>query len=158
MQQLKADIRQEQRRYKGLVTSTQGSFGFVRADEGQQHFLPPQQMQKVFPGDRIEFQLKTDDQGREFAAVEKLLESSLKVFCGKCLQHGKAWFVDMDLPRLNRKLFLPPQQRKGVKPGDWLQCQVSRHPVKDGRGQAAGGKRQTPQTQTHKCRDTRLSP
>jgi ribonuclease R len=137
LQQLKADIRQEQRRYKGLVTSTQGSFGFVRADEGQQHFLPPQQMQKVFPGDRIEFQLKTDDQGREFAAVEKLLESSLKVFCGKCLQHGKAWFVDMDLPRLNRKLFLPPQQRKGVKPGDWLQCQVSRHPVKDGRGQAA---------------------
>lgn len=137
LQQLKADIRHEERRFTGMVSSTQGSFGFVRADKGQQHFLPPPEMQKVFPGDRIEFQLKTDDQGREYAAVEKLLETSLKVFCGKCVQHGKAWFVDMDLPRLNRKLFLPPQQRKGIKPGDWLQCQLARHPVKDGKGQAA---------------------
>lgn len=137
LRQLKADIRHEERRFTGIVSSTQGSFGFVRADQGQQHFLPPPEMQKVFPGDRIEFQLKTDDQGREYAAVEKLLATSLKVFCGKCVQHGKAWFVDMDLPRLNRKLFLPPQQRKGVKPGDWLQCQLARHPVKDGKGQAA---------------------
>ncbi len=137
LQQLKADIKQEQRRFTGLVTSSQGTFGFVRADAGQQHFLPPQEMQKVFPGDRIEFQLKTDDREREYAAVEKLLESPLKVFCGKCIQHGKAWFVDMDLPRLSRKLFLPPSQRNGIKPGDWLQCQVSRHPVKDGKGQAS---------------------
>ncbi len=137
LQQLKADIRQEQRRFTGLVTSSQGNFGFVRSEEGQQHFLPPPQMQKVFPGDRIEFQLKTDDQDREYATVEKLLDSAMKVFCGKCVQQGKAWFVDMDLPRLNRKMFLPPQQRKGVKPGDWLQCQVSRHPIKDGKGQAS---------------------
>jgi ribonuclease R len=93
-------------------------------------------MHKVFPGDRIEFELKTDDQGREYAAVTKLLSSSLKDFCGQCVQHGKAWFVEMDVARLNRKLFIPPPQRKGLKPGDWLQCQVARHPVKDGKGQA----------------------
>ena len=111
LKQLKTDIRQHQRRHEGLVSGSQNTFGFVRADEGRQHFLPPLEMQKVFPGDRIEFELKTDDQGREYAAVQKLIASEMKVFCGKCMQRGKAWFVDMDVPRLNRKLFLPPPQR-----------------------------------------------
>lgn len=136
LKQLKADIRHQERRYEGLVSGSQNTFGFVRVDQGRQHFLPPLEMQKVFPGDRIEFLLKTDDKGREYAAVQKLITSDIKIFCGKCVQHGKAWFVDMDVARFNRKLFLPPPQRKGVKPGDWLRCQVSRHPIKEGKGQA----------------------
>lgn len=136
LKQLKADIRVEERRYEGVVSGSQNTFGFVRVDQGPQHFLPPLEMQKVFPGDRIKFQLKTDDQNRQYAAVQKLISSELQIFCGKCVQHGKAWFVEMDVPKLGRKLFLPPPQRKGVKPGDWLQCQVSRHPLKEGKGQA----------------------
>ncbi len=137
LKQLKTDIRQTERRHQGEVSGSQHSFGFVRADEGQQFFLPPLEMQKTFPGDRIEFQVRKDDQNREFAAVEKLLSSELKQFCGKCVQHGKAWFVEMDVVKLKRKLFLPPPQRKNVSPGDWLRCRVSRHPIKDGKGQAA---------------------
>ena len=136
LKQLKTDIQVEERRYEGVVSGSQSTFGFVRVDQGPQHFLPPLEMQKVFPGDRIKFELKTDDQNRQYAAVQKLISSELQIFCGKCVQHGKAWFVEMDVPKLNRKLFLPPPQRKGVKPGDWLQCQVSRHPVKEGKGQA----------------------
>lgn len=137
LKQVKADIRQQEKRYQGVVGASQGTYGFVRADDGQQYFLPPPEMQKTFPGDRIEFQVRSDDKDREYAAVEKLLSSELKAFCGKCVQHGSAWFVQMDLPRLTRKLFLPPNQRKGIEPGDWLACRVSRHPVKQGKGQAS---------------------
>lgn len=137
LKQLKTDIRQHEKRFQGAVSGSQHNFGFVRADEGQQFFLPPLEMQKTFPGDRIEFQVKKDDKGREFAAVEKLLNSDFTQFCGKCVQHGKAWFVDIDAARMQRKLFLPPQQRKGLNVGDWLHCRVSRHPLKDGKGQAA---------------------
>lgn len=137
LKQAKADIRQQDKRFQGVVSGSQNTFGFVRSDDGQQFFLPPPEMQKTFPEDRIEFQVRTDDKGREFAAVEKLISSELKSFCGKCVQRGKAWFVEMDVPRLNRKLFLPPPQRKGVQPGDWLQCRISRHPVREGKGQAA---------------------
>ena len=136
LKQLKTSIRQEARRYEGLVVGSRGNYGFVRTNKGRQYFLPPAQMQRTLPGDRIDFTVKTDDQGRDFAEIEQLLSSNFKIFCGKCVQQRNAWFVVTDLPQMQRKIFLPPKQREGISPGDWVQCQLSRHPIRDGKAQA----------------------
>jgi VacB/RNase II family 3'-5' exoribonuclease len=136
LKQLKTTIRQEARRYEGLVVGSRGNYGFVRTSKGRQYFLPPAQMQRTIPGDRIDFTVKTDDQGRDFAEVEQLLTSEFKIFCGKCVQQRNAWFIVTDVPQMQRKIFLPPKQRQGISPGDWLKCQLSRHPIKDGKAQA----------------------
>ena len=141
LKQLKTELRREERRFEGLVTGSHSSYGFVRADDGKQYFLPPQQMQRALPGDRVEFKVQTDDKGRDYAELEKLLTTSLKAFCGKCVKHGNAWFVVADVPRMQRKLFVPPKQRQNLQVGDWLECTVSRHPIQDGRAQASIRKR-----------------
>lgn len=136
LKQLKSELRREERRFQGLVTGSPGNYGFVRADDGKQYFLPPPQMLRTFPGDQVEFRVQTDDKGRDYAEIEKLLATSLKGFCGKCVCRGNGWFVVADVPKMQRKLFIPPKQRQHIQPGDWVECTVGRHPIQDGRAQA----------------------
>lgn len=137
LKQLKTEIRETERRYEGTVSGSSGTYGFVHTENKEQFFLPPPQMQRVFPGDRIDFQVIAGKDGKDSAEVKRLIKSSFKQFCGQVVQRGKGWFVDVDEPGMIRQLFLPPQQRKNIKAGDWLSCKVSRHPIKDGKAQAS---------------------
>jgi ribonuclease R len=52
------------------------------------------------------------------------------------VRKGKALFVEPDLPRLSRWLFIPPHARNGVKEGDFVRAALLRHPIRDGKPQA----------------------
>ena len=49
---------------------------------------------------------------------------------------GKGHFISPDLPRLNRWIFIPPATRKNAKAGDYILCQISRHPYPQAKPQA----------------------
>jgi VacB/RNase II family 3'-5' exoribonuclease len=121
---------------EGIVRGSQGRFGFVNADDGQQFFLPPDEMAKVFPGDKIQFSETTDDKGKVQGVIEKLIQSDFKTFTGRFQKRGKAQFVEPDVPMFSNWLYLPPDTCKDIKDNDWVSCEVTRHPFPNGKSQA----------------------
>jgi len=137
LKQLKQEIRASKEIFEGTVKGTPSRFGFVILDDGRECFLPPDEMQKVFPGDRIRVELNKDEKGRDTAVVEKLLNSSLKEFVGRYVEKGTAHFVEPDINNLSRWLYVPPDRRKGAKAGDLVRCKVLQHPFRSGKPQVA---------------------
>ncbi|TBW54891.1 VacB/RNase II family 3'-5' exoribonuclease [Marinobacter halodurans] len=136
LRQLKTDIEANKVVHSGTVKATNGRFGFVALDDGRDLYLPQDQMQRVLPGDRVEITEHEGEKGKTYGQVDKLLESPLKTFVGRYKVRGKGHFVAPETPGLNHWLFIPPKQRAGAEPGDFVYCKVARHPVKDGKGQA----------------------
>ncbi|WP_165857717.1 ribonuclease R family protein [Marinobacter sp. JSM 1782161] len=137
LRQLKTDIEANKVVFPGTVKATNGRFGFVALDDGRDLYLPQDQMQRVLPGDRIEVTEHEGDNGKTYGQVDRLLESPLKTFVGRYKVRGKGHFVAPETPGLNHWLFIPPKQRAGAEPGDFIYCKIGRHPVKDGKGQAS---------------------
>jgi len=136
LRQLKTDIKENKVVFPGTVKATNGRFGFVALDEGRDVFLPPEEMQKVLPGDRINVTEHEVDKGKTQGVVDEVLETHLTTFVGRYLIKGKGHFVAPDTPGINRWIFIPPKERKGAQPDDYIYCQIHRHPFKDGKGQA----------------------
>jgi exoribonuclease II len=113
---------------QGLVRSTTRRFGFLILDDGREAFVDPEQMQRVLPDDRVEAEILTNDKGQYEAKLLKLIQPGLDEFVGRYVNKGNADFVEPDVPQFNRWLFIPPQERKGYKVGDLIQCRIARHP------------------------------
>ncbi|GAA4091235.1 VacB/RNase II family 3'-5' exoribonuclease [Zhongshania borealis] len=135
LRQLKTHIIDTKDQGEGEVRGSQRRFGFVRLDDKRDVFLAPDDMQRVFPGDRVKITVHTDDKGKFKAELEKLIDSPLDCFTGRYVVRGQGHFVEPDLPRFNKLLFIPPSQRKKCAEGDLLYCQVAQHPFKDGKSQ-----------------------
>ena len=41
-----------------------------------------------------------------------------------------------ETPGINRWIFIPPKERQGAEPDAYIYCQIHKHPIKDGKGQA----------------------
>lgn len=133
---LKTQMEAEKERTEAVIKGTASRYGFAVLDDGREVFVPPQEMLKVFPDDRVRICIKPTRDNKTVADIEKLLDSPLGAFTGRCVRKGKAIFVDPDLPQLSRWLFIPPHARNGVKEGDYVHCAILRHPIKDGKPQA----------------------
>ncbi|WP_317928654.1 VacB/RNase II family 3'-5' exoribonuclease [Halioxenophilus sp. WMMB6] len=136
LSQLKQTIRASKDYAEGTVRGSKGRFGFVILDDGREAFLDPEQMQRVFPGDRVEVSVSQNAKEQWEATLEKLLSSELKEFVGYYLERGKGHFAVPDVPMLSRWIFLPPKQRGQAKDTDFIRCKITRHPFGDGKGQA----------------------
>lgn len=128
--QLKQDIRSTKEFSQGEVRGTSKRFGFVVLDDGRDAFLNPDEMQRVFPGDRVEVSLETNDKDQLEASLEKLIDSPFmtETFVGKYLVRGKGHFVEPDLRQLSRWIFLPPKNRKDAAHDDYITAKITRHP------------------------------
>jgi ribonuclease R len=126
----------EKERAEAVVKGTQARYGFAILDDGREIFIPPDEMLKAFPDDRVRVCIRPAKDNKTIADIEKLIDSPLGDFTGRCVQKGKAMFVEPDLPQLNRWLFIPPHARNGVKAGDYVRCAILRHPIRDGKPQA----------------------
>ncbi len=133
---LKQQLEAEKERAEAVVKGTQSRYGFAVLDDGREVFIPPDEMLKVFPGDRVRVCIRPAPGNKTIADVESLRDSPLGEFSGRCVRKGKAMFVQPDLPHISRWLFIPPHARNGVKEGDLLRCAILRHPIRDGRPQA----------------------
>lgn len=133
---LKKDIYDAVPRHEGKVRGTNGRFGFVNTEDGQQFFLSPDEMEKVLPGDVIKFRVEDTKDGKKQAITEKLVSTEQDTFVGQYLVKGKGHFVSPDHPTLNRWVFIPPAQRKGAKDGQLVSCRIFKHPYPHGKVQA----------------------
>ncbi|WP_439133582.1 VacB/RNase II family 3'-5' exoribonuclease [Pseudomaricurvus sp.] len=140
LNQLKETIRSDKNLAEGTVRGSQGRFGFVTLDDGREAFLAPDEMARVLPGDRVEVSVteKKDnpDSNKIEVELDKLISSTTKVLIGQYLIRGKGHFIAIDMPQLNRWVFLPPKARNKAQEGDFLVCRLTRHPFEDGKGQA----------------------
>ncbi|MFK8041580.1 VacB/RNase II family 3'-5' exoribonuclease [Congregibacter sp.] len=133
---LKTQIEAEKERTEAVLRGTPARYGFARTDDGREVFVPPDEMLKAFPGDRVRVCIRPGKDKRPVADIEGLVESPIGEFTGRCVSKGKAMFVEPDIPGVSRWLFLPPQSRNGAKAGDYLRCALQRHPIRDGKPQA----------------------
>ena len=134
--ELKQNIRASKDYAEGTVRGTKGRYGFVVLDDEREAFLDPDQMQRVFPGDRVEVSVDKNEKDQWEATLEKLISSDLKEFVGHYLDKGKGHFVAPDVPMLSRWIFLPPKNRSSAKDTDFIRCKITRHPYQDGKCQA----------------------
>ncbi|KAA1188980.1 VacB/RNase II family 3'-5' exoribonuclease [Pseudohalioglobus sediminis] len=133
---LKTQMEAEKERAEAVVKGTQARYGFAVLDDGREVFIPPDEMLKVFPEDRVQVCIRPTKDNKTIADIEKLIDCPLGDFTGRCVRKGKALFVEPDLPQLRRWLFIPPHARNGVKDGDYVRAAVLRHPIRDGKPQA----------------------
>ena len=136
LRQLKQNIHESKDRGEGIVKGSQGRFGFVTLDDGREIYLPPEQMQRVFPDDRIAIEGVAGSEGKPLAQLQRLIESPLRAFTGRYIVRDNAHFVETDLPRLSRWIFVPPKQRRNAKHGDYVRASITQHPFNDGKAQA----------------------
>lgn len=144
---LKTQFKEDKALLAGQVRGTQNRYGFVVTEDGSSHFLNPDEMKRVLPGDRIEFSL-TEQEGRPQAQVEQLLDSPLEEFVGRLVEKkGRKWVVP-DHPGFNRWVALTHKSAEPVALGNWVRCALKRHPWEDGRAlarvEAVLGDEQTP--------------
>jgi len=145
LQGLKNQIEAEKEYAEGTVKGTRSRFGFVVLDDRREIFLTPDAMQHVLPGDRVAICIKPgptkpkDKKGAKpqlIAELERLVVSPHKRFVGQIMTKGKAVFVSPDIPdqpNLTRWLFVPPKSINGAQAGDFVQCEIIKHPFKDGK-------------------------
>jgi len=133
---LKTKMEAEKESAEAVVKGTQARYGFAVLDDGREIFIPPDEMLKAFPNDRVQVCIRPGKDNKTIADVERLVSSPLTEFTGRCVRKGKAIFVQPDLEQLKRWLFIPPHARNGVKEGDFIRCAILRHPIKDGKPQA----------------------
>ncbi len=136
LQSLKTDIKSSKPVHAGTIKGTGRSFGFVVTDDDLEYFLPPEDMSKVFPGDRVEFTLEEQGDGKVKAALEKLVESTFTEFLGRYVERGKAQGVEPEAPGHAKWLFVPPKKTAEAKSGQWVKAAVTRHPWDTGKAQA----------------------
>jgi ribonuclease R len=133
---LKAEMEAAKERANAVVKGTQARYGFAVLEDGREIFIPPEEMLKAFPDDRVAVCIRPDKGDKPIAEIERLLDCPIGEFTGRCVRKGKALFVEPDLPKISRWLFIPPHARNGVREGDYVRSAVLRHPIKDGKPQA----------------------
>lgn len=134
--QLKQNIRSSRDIAQGIVRATSGRFGFVGLDDGRDAYLNPEQMERVFPGDRVEVEIKQNDKEQFEAKLEKLISSSVSFLSGRYRIRGKGHFIATDMHNFDRWIFIPPKLRMKCTDGCYITAKVTQHPFKDGRAQA----------------------
>ncbi len=137
LKQLKQDIKASRNLCIGTVKGSAYKFGFVTLDSNRDVYLPPDEMEKVLPGDRVEVEIVKDAKNKKVAKLERLIEANTQYFCGKYIEKGKAAFVEPDISGMCRWFFIPPQKRKKAKAKDLVLCKVTQHPFKTGKAQAS---------------------
>lgn len=136
LQSLKSEIKANKVILNGHIKGTGKNFGFVVCDDGNEYFLPPDEMAKVFPGDKVTFTVVEQDDGKSKAELETLEASEFSEFKGVFYVRGKAQGVEPFNDAFNGWLFVPPKSTCDAAHNDIVHAKVTRHPWKTGKAQA----------------------
>ncbi|MFC3853312.1 VacB/RNase II family 3'-5' exoribonuclease [Salinispirillum marinum] len=132
---LKSQIKVEKNLLQGVVRGTSNRFGFVECPTGESYFIPPEEMKRVFPGDRVEFTL-ADVDGKSQAVLENLLATTLSGVMGKVIRKGPNSLLNTEHPGMNRWISLASKSAESIAEDTWVKCQITRHPFPDGKAVA----------------------
>ncbi|MBQ8706484.1 MAG: exoribonuclease II [Succinivibrionaceae bacterium] len=118
----------------GNVKATDKSYGFLETSNGDSFFIPPAEMRKVFPGDRITARIIEDKQGRKQAFPSKLITPYITSNVGRIFLNpkDKNFYVDVDAQGYREKIFAKvPNAIRQLEPkdGDWVKIGLGDHPL-----------------------------
>ncbi len=122
----------------GTITGHADGFGFLIPEEGGEDlFLSPKQMRKVFHGDRvIGIVTGIDKRGRREGNIVEILERRHQFIVGKYISESNVGFVIPDDKRLSQDIIIPPGKAGTARPDQIVNAKITKQP--DVRSQAVG--------------------
>ncbi len=131
-------LTQEMDLVAGVVLGHANGFGFVRTDrEGPDWFLPPRQMERVFPGDRVLVRLAGHDQrGKPEASIVDVLECNTQQIIGHYAEEAGVGIVIPEMATTTHTVLIPPEWRNEATPGQIVRVAIRTQPRR--RVQAVG--------------------
>ena len=114
----------------GRVIGHADGYGFFRPDHGGEDlFLSMKQMRSVLHGDHVVVRYGGfDRRNRREGVIVEVLERVNRSVVGRFHKEGNVAFVVPDNKRINQDIFIPPQQRKKAKSGNYVVAEITRQP------------------------------
>jgi len=115
----------------GRIIGHPDGFGFLKPDEhGDDLFLGPREMRKVWHGDRVVAQISgMDRRGRYEGNIVEVLERAYQSLVGRLhIEQGVA-ILEPDNKRIAQQLLIPPDQLGGAEDGQMVVAQIIEHPT-----------------------------
>jgi ribonuclease R len=114
----------------GRVIGHPDGFGFLKADEGGDDlFLSPREMRRLWHGDRIVARVSgVDRRGRREAAVVEILERALQNLVGRLQIDGGVAVVLPDNKRIAQQVLITPERLNGAGNGQMVVVHITDHP------------------------------
>ncbi len=114
----------------GTVIANPEGFGFLHPDGGGEDlFLPPREMRKVFHGDRVMANVvNVDQRGRREGSIVDVLERRLTRLVGRYDERAGIGHVTPDDRRVLQDVMIPAEARNKARPGQLVVCEVLEPP------------------------------
>lgn len=127
LQTLKQTIKEDTPVYRGTVRASGNRHGFVDVNKEQSYYLPAEQMDRVLPGDQIEFSLVEDKDGRQSAEIEQLLSKGVDELFGRVQSKHQQLWLEPDLRGYQRWLLIG-KKIPDLAEGQLIKAQLKKHP------------------------------
>jgi ribonuclease R len=114
----------------GRVIGHADGFGFLHPDEGGDDlFLSPREMRRLWHGDRIVARVAgIDRRGRREAAVVEVLERAFENLVGRLQIEGGVAFLLPDNKRIAQQVLITPEKLAGERHGQMVVVHITDHP------------------------------
>ena len=114
----------------GRVIGHPDGFGFLKPDEvGEDLFLSPRQMKRLWHGDRIVARVTgMDHRGRREGAVVEVLERGIQRLVGRLHVEAGVGFVAPDNKRQTHEVLVPSDQLAGAVERQMVLVEITAHP------------------------------
>ena len=114
----------------GRVIGHPDGFGFMRPDEGGDDlFLSPREMRRLWHGDRIVARVAgVDRRGRREAGVVEVLERAFENVVGRVQIEAGVAFLLPDNKRVTQQVLITPDRLRGAKHGQMVVVHITEHP------------------------------
>lgn len=115
----------------GRVQGHKDGFGFLIRDEGGEDvFLPPHQMRRVFTDDRVLVRVtpQWNRQGRLEGEIVEILQHNTQKIAGRLVLESGQAFVDPDNKTIVQDIIISPQDLCGAKPGQFVVVEITEQP------------------------------
>ncbi len=138
----------------GRIIGHPDGFGFFQPDEaGEDLFLSPREMHKVWHGDRVVAQISgVDRRGRYEGAIIEVLERAVHQLVGRLRTERGITTLYPDNKRVSHTVLIPPDQLGAAHDGQIVVADILEHPTRRsqplGRVSAILGNAGTPGMQT----------
>ena len=115
----------------GRVIGHADGFGFLKPDErGDDLFLGPREMRKVWHGDRVVAQISgTDRKGRYEGAIVEVLEHSIQQLVGRLRSERGVTVLFPDNKRIAHQVLIPQDQLGKAQDGQIVVVDILEHPT-----------------------------
>lgn len=115
----------------GRVIGHKDGFGFVVPDEGGDDlFLSPREMRKVFHGDRVLTRVSAiDTRGRREALIVEILEHNTQQIVGRYRTEFGTGYVEPANQRITQDILIPPDKTRDAEDGQMVVVALTTHPT-----------------------------